>query len=354
LLKEHQPLITLIIPTYRRPRLLKRAIQSVLTQTYPEYKVCVYDNASGDETASVVKDFERKDIRIEYHCHSTNIGMRANFQYGLKQVDTPFFSFLCDDDIILPGFFEKALEGFKEYPEAKLSTGLAIYTDMKKITNVIPRGIEGYLEPPGSLLQMIKPAKVQWPVLPATLFRREAIDSIGYFDSETGILGFDLDYMFRIMAHHPVFVSSTPFAIRVVHPEAASFARDYQDLWPSWLILIENLSADKQIPMHIRTQIENVMTKALALNLLLIGRENIRTKNLESASKSAELLCNYFKLEKESKTLYDQIKLRKKHDSIYKILNLGQSISYLWRWRTVFNFIKLQEQYGSYLQYLTT
>ena len=51
-----QPLITTVIPTYRRPALLAQAIRSVLTQTYPHFLVCVYDNASADETADVGVD----------------------------------------------------------------------------------------------------------------------------------------------------------------------------------------------------------------------------------------------------------------------------------------------------------
>lgn len=57
-----KPMITTIIPTYRRPRLLRRAIRSVLNQTYPHFQVCVYDNASGDETATIVADNIRKII----------------------------------------------------------------------------------------------------------------------------------------------------------------------------------------------------------------------------------------------------------------------------------------------------
>jgi glycosyltransferase involved in cell wall biosynthesis len=68
-----KPLITTIIPTCRRPHLLRRAIKSVLNQTYPHFQVCVYDNASGDETAEVVSEFAKKDPRIKYHCHSENI-----------------------------------------------------------------------------------------------------------------------------------------------------------------------------------------------------------------------------------------------------------------------------------------
>ena len=50
-----EPTITTVIPTYRRPELLQRAIRSVLDQSYPHFKICVYDNASNDRTPDVVK-----------------------------------------------------------------------------------------------------------------------------------------------------------------------------------------------------------------------------------------------------------------------------------------------------------
>jgi|GEM_PF-4090006 len=99
-----KPLITTIIPTYRRPKLLRRAISSVLNQTYPHFQVCVYDNASGDETASVVAELSKEDPRVKYHCHAENIGATENFIYGMEHVEIPFFTLLSDDDLIFPNF----------------------------------------------------------------------------------------------------------------------------------------------------------------------------------------------------------------------------------------------------------
>ena len=309
---EDQPLITVIIPTYQRPLMLKRAIQSVLNQTYPNYQVCVYDNASGDQTASVVKNLITNGAHIRYHCHSTNIGMLENYQYGLKRVDTPYFSFLADDDILLPDFFEKALEGFDAHPDAQFSTGLAIYTDTKQVTDVKPQGVEGYLEPPESLLSMIT-GNFAYPVEVATLFRREVIAEVGYWDLATGRLGVDLDYAFRIMARCPVVFSSTPYVIRVHHPTSNLVIADYDDVWPGWLKMIQNLSNDERIPTHMQTQIRDVLTQNLITWLLSIGYNNVRIGRLDSASKCAELLRNYFRLEEESKALYKYINLRKDH-----------------------------------------
>src|ERR1039457_3092631 len=96
--------VTAVIPTYRRPHLLKRAIQSVLAQTHLDLRVRVYDNASGDETADVVRRFADTDARVSYFAHAANIGATRNFEYGIRDVATPFFSCLSDDDVLFPEF----------------------------------------------------------------------------------------------------------------------------------------------------------------------------------------------------------------------------------------------------------
>ena len=100
--------ITTVIPTYGRPRLLARAIRSVLYQSYPHFEVHVYDNASGDETREVVSQFALRDSRVKYHVHPRNIGMMENFAFGISDVETPFFSILSDDDFlpVLNGHFQ--------------------------------------------------------------------------------------------------------------------------------------------------------------------------------------------------------------------------------------------------------
>ena len=96
------PLITTVIPTYRRPAMLRRAIASVLNQTFADLRLCIYDNASGDETSDVVEEFRKRDNRVVYVRRPENIGASANFVDGAGRVETPYFSFLPDDDILLP------------------------------------------------------------------------------------------------------------------------------------------------------------------------------------------------------------------------------------------------------------
>ena len=69
-----------------------------------------------------------EDNRVHYHRHPVNIGSTPNFVFGMDRVDTPYFSLLSDDDVLLPSFYESALEGFRRHPEAIFSACSVIQT----------------------------------------------------------------------------------------------------------------------------------------------------------------------------------------------------------------------------------
>ena len=132
--------ITTVIPTYRRPQLLRRAVLSVLNQTYPHVLVCVYDNASGDDTENVVMDMMKKDARIRYYRHPENIGSYPNFNYGIRHVQTPFFSLLSDDDLLAPQFYEETMKAFQLYPQAMMACMPTLVVDTQ--LNIMTRPIQ--------------------------------------------------------------------------------------------------------------------------------------------------------------------------------------------------------------------
>ena len=109
--------ITALIPTYRRPKYLRRSILSVLGQSYKNLQLSVFDNDSRDETKDVVSSLNKNDGRIKYHCHPNNIGALANFRHAFNSVDTPYFSILSDDDFLSMDFYKNAIDVLDNHPE---------------------------------------------------------------------------------------------------------------------------------------------------------------------------------------------------------------------------------------------
>lgn len=71
--------ITVGIPLYNGETDVERAIESVLNQTFTNFKVFISDNASTDDSIEICKRFEQVDRRIHIHHHQENIGVIQNF-----------------------------------------------------------------------------------------------------------------------------------------------------------------------------------------------------------------------------------------------------------------------------------
>ncbi|MCD6599969.1 MAG: glycosyltransferase family 2 protein [Dehalococcoidia bacterium] len=101
---EKAPKVSVIIPTFRRPDLLKRAIKSVLEQTFQDFEIIVVDDNNPGEieiqTHEIVRDFN--DERLRYVPHEINKGNAAARNTGINLAKGEYVAFLDDDDIFLP------------------------------------------------------------------------------------------------------------------------------------------------------------------------------------------------------------------------------------------------------------
>ena len=109
------PKISVVIPTYNRPNLLSRAIESVINQTYTDYECLVVDDASPADSLSAVDNFD--DDRIQYFEHETNQGASAARNTGIANSKGDYIAFLDDDDEWLPTKLEKQMKLFQDQPD---------------------------------------------------------------------------------------------------------------------------------------------------------------------------------------------------------------------------------------------
>lgn len=98
-----KPIVSILITTFNRKKLLKRSLNSVLKQTFKNFEVIVIDDHSSDGTKSFMEEFLKKDKRIKYIYNKTNMaskkGDRSIFQKFVKKLSQgTYFVWLCDDD----------------------------------------------------------------------------------------------------------------------------------------------------------------------------------------------------------------------------------------------------------------
>jgi glycosyltransferase involved in cell wall biosynthesis len=102
------PSVSVIIPTHNRADFLRGALSSVLNQTYQNFEIIVVDDASSDDTASVVAAFN--DERIRFLQHEMNKGGSAARNTGILASKCDYVAFLDDDDEWLPDKLRKQME----------------------------------------------------------------------------------------------------------------------------------------------------------------------------------------------------------------------------------------------------
>jgi len=242
--------ITTIIPTFERARLLRRAVLSALAQTHRDIRVCIYDNASTDQTSQVVAALQQTDSRVMYHRHPKNIGLIANFTFGMRNVGTPYFSVLSDDDVLLPRFYETVLEGFRLYPEAMFSAGSVIQTTPDGEVRHVPFASwprMGLFRPPEGLRVIVDG---NHPTITGILFRSAVVFECGTFDPQLTIG--DVDYEIRIASRFPFVVSADPVALFVPHPGSESERLDLATLSREYLAILGKLERDPNISNETR------------------------------------------------------------------------------------------------------
>ena len=112
-----RPLLSVVIPTRNRARMVGEAVESALRQRNGEVEVIVVDDESTDDTANVLeRDFASR-IHLLRLPHRRGAGGARNA--GVRQASGELLAFLDDDDLWLPGKLDAELRVFERFPEAE-------------------------------------------------------------------------------------------------------------------------------------------------------------------------------------------------------------------------------------------
>ncbi|RXZ01496.1 glycosyltransferase family 2 protein [Fictibacillus sp. S7] len=126
-------LISVVVPTYNREKLIRRTIKSVLNQTYSNFELLIIDDASTDNTEAVVKTFN--DSRIKYFKLEKNSKGTKPRNIGIKEASGEFIALLDSDDEWVNDKLEKQLKYVREtgYKDIVCFTGVILKDDKKEV-----------------------------------------------------------------------------------------------------------------------------------------------------------------------------------------------------------------------------
>ncbi|OGM26641.1 hypothetical protein A3D00_01095 [Candidatus Woesebacteria bacterium RIFCSPHIGHO2_02_FULL_38_9] len=191
--------VSVIIPTYNRKEVLKKAVQSVLDQTFGNFELIIVDDGSTDGTEENLRGFLENHKKLFYF-KQENKGVSAARNLGISKSSGEYLSFLDSDNTYHSKFLEVmtgVLDENNEMVMAYSSQNLFLVSpDDERHLKVIARKVRSVEYNPIKLL------RTNYIDVNAVLIRKSILDEIGFFDESLKSLE-DWDLFVRMAIRHP-------------------------------------------------------------------------------------------------------------------------------------------------------
>ncbi len=189
------PLVSIVVPTYNRPKELARALESIEKQTYQNYEVIVVNDA-GVDVMAVIEQSAIKH-RIKYIHHKSNLERSASRNTAIQAASGKYLAYLDDDDLYYPDHLETLVNALETSGEQ------VAYTDAcrahQKLADGRHRVYKRELCPSADFNPNLFLVQNFIPVL-CIMHRKSCLDSSGFFD-ETLTTHEDWDLWIRMSRH---------------------------------------------------------------------------------------------------------------------------------------------------------
>jgi GT2 family glycosyltransferase len=181
------PAVSIVVPTYQRRALVRRAVASVLAQTRAQFEVIVVDDGSTDGTREALADLDER-VRCVWQ---PNRGVAAARNVGIGLARAPIVAFLDSDNTWLPDHLETITAVLERFPRAVL-------------VSTCPRGVIAGRDAVerARLVEVLPDAVGQVGFISGVAVRRAALEAVGRFDERLRV-GEDRDLWLQLSLRGP-------------------------------------------------------------------------------------------------------------------------------------------------------
>lgn len=227
------PQVDIVIPLYNKERVIARTLNSVLAQTYDNWRLFVVDDGSTDRSVRIVSDY-LGDRRITLVAQE-NAGPGPARNHGLSLSDARFVAFLDADDEWLPSFLAHTVPTLNRNEQCAAVSSSWYYGDPQRDMSGFhsERGVQNgpWRCPPVLEYKAIKDA-VDFCASSAMVCRTKAIKQLGGFFARTHCTyGEDSFLWLKLISQYPVFRLLEPLV--KLHTDASALSAGRQDAYPA-------------------------------------------------------------------------------------------------------------------------
>ena len=196
-----QPSVSVVMTVYNHARYVKESLSSVASSVYPVLEIIVIDDASKDESDSIIQQWirEHRDHPITYIRHEQNRGLTKTLNELISMARGELIFFNSGDDVILEEGIEKLADYLASNPNK-----LAVFADCHVIDRdskqLHESGIEGLHRRSGMRKSMLEIDSIlrfsifyHWGVCgPGFMMRKETCSLVGPYDEELALDDWDM------------------------------------------------------------------------------------------------------------------------------------------------------------------
>ena len=194
-MNEKKPLFSVIVPVYNEEKYIREALDSILTQTDPDWEALVINDGSTDATPEILAEYVGRDKRFRVF-HKSNGGQSSAINLGVREAKGRWLCWLSGDDYFHPQKLEKHRYWMQMYPETDFFfTGYWLVLKNGKKIKYSPLKWLKLENPTYHLLQLLHS---NWVMGISICIRRDSWLKTGEFDS-TYRYAHDLDMWVRLM-----------------------------------------------------------------------------------------------------------------------------------------------------------
>lgn len=169
------PRVSVVMPVYNARRFLREAVQSILEQTYTDFELIAVDDASTDESRSLLEDFAGWDARVIVVPQPRNQGVRAALHAGVERARGEYIARMDADDFSLPNRLAQQVAFLDENPAVA-------------VVGTWAQAMDDHGQPGVSITPPTPPGEIGWQLLfgsvlihPSVMMRRSMVAEVGFY-----------------------------------------------------------------------------------------------------------------------------------------------------------------------------
>lgn len=297
--------VTICVPVRNGGKTIRKTLDSLLSQDYPNYEIIVSDNCSDDNTAEIVKSYAKFGVKYFFNPKLERWG-ESNWNFILTLAEGPFVALYHADDIYKPSIVGKQVEFLQNHPDV-----VAVFTMSERIDRNSDNPVKiGPIELPKEL----KGKEIfyydeflnytlkygTFVVVPTMMTRKEVIEKVGLFRPEKYATASDIDLYLRMAKIGPIGVIDEKLhqyrigslaTQKLFHQR--TFRQHFFDVLDDYVADESNKSIIKEECLSIYTVLKAADMINVAINMIINNQRSAAKEILKNALSAKNIVLAF-------------------------------------------------------------